>query len=196
MKLKSNKDFTVRDQLMKYQNEEKTSKLEREPEVRIDSFDVEKNNKLIAYNEAITNINPVYASLKPIRQVLLRVFTTPAKIDDNGIFVPNTIYVKRVTESGFGYAGETENPFPYSKKAIVVAVPETLKQSLSVGDIVLLSDDQVSAVVAGKGTNAEIIVKNAFVRNDIYTKKQIPSDPENEHYGYILVDYSNIQFKL
>lgn len=171
---------------MNYQKTD-APELEREQDISIKEIDSSANDLLIAYNENIFNLNPEYTELKPIRKVLLRVFTLPAKTDDNGILIANTLYVKKLTDSGFGYAGEIENPFPYSKKAVVIAVPEVLKSSLNVGEIVLLSDDQVNAVTAGSGNNAEVIIKNAFVRPDVYLKRQIPTEPSNAHYGYVLV---------
>jgi hypothetical protein len=180
---------------MNYQKTD-NPELEREQDISIKEIDLAANEALITYNENLFNLNPAYLELKPIRKVLLRVFVLPAKVDDNGIIIPNTLYVKKLTDSGFGYAGEIENIFPYSKKAVVVAVPEVLKSSLNVGEVVFLSDDQVNAVTAGSGNNAEIIIKNAFVRPDVYLKRQIPTEPTNEHYGYVLVDYADIQFKL
>lgn len=197
MKLKSNKQFSVRDQLVKSQIEDSVvEKTEREIDIEINAFDADKNSKYAAYNASVLELNPLYTSIKPIRKVIVRTYVQEATTDENGILRSPSIYVKKVTESGYGYAGVIENPFPYSRKVVIVAVPENLKLSLSPGEVVVLEDEQVQCFARGKGDNAETVVKNAFVRSDIYNEPTIPQDPTNEHFGYLKIDYSSIDFKL
>jgi hypothetical protein len=196
MKLKAQKQFSMRDQLVKAQVEDANTQSEREVDIEISDFDAEKNELYKQYNESILKLDTLYTDIKPIRKIIVRAFVQEAEEDTNGVLRSPSLFVKKVTDSGYGYAGVIENPFPYSRKAVVVAVPENLKLSLSPGEVVVLEEDQVQCFARGKGDNAETIVKNAFVRSDVYKELSIPQNPTNQHFGYLKIDYSAIDFKL
>lgn len=153
-------------------------------------YNDEQNQKLIDYNANIKNINPKYATLVPRFDVLVRVFVQPMEIGENQVLKPNTIPVTAPTNSGVGYIGSMANPFPYTAKAMVVAVPSEIKD-LKPGDVVILADSPVKGVAIGRGDQAVVTIPNKFVHPDEVNKypldNPVPTDPSDENYGYLII---------
>lgn len=162
------------------------------------SYDEDHNNKLKEYNTKINEIDKLYSSLNPRFDVLVRVYVNPMEVKD-GVLMPNTVPVKAPTNSNVGYIGAMETSHPYSKKAVVIAVPEEIKD-LKVGDTVVLSETPVKAQAVGKGDNAYILIPNRFIHPDEANKypveQPIPVDPTDRNYGYLLVKPFDIKIKL
>lgn len=153
------------------------------------SYDKEHNEKLKVYNTTVTEIDPTYAKVTPVADVLVRVFVHPME-EENGVLKPNSIPVEGQTKSGVGVIGYMENSFPYSQKAVVVSTPKD-NETFNVGDIVYLAASQIKAKAVGKGDNAMIMIPNKFVHPDEANKypieQPLPIDPSDSNYGYLLV---------
>lgn len=182
-----------------HENQVEGSPERSEDTVGIDKFDSEYNDKLIAYNEKVAELDPKYSSLKFRNQILVRVFVRPMVKDDNGVLLPNRAPVYAQTQSGLGVIGEMENPYPYENKAVLVCVPdkpgyEDLKQ----GEIVYLKDNPVRAISVGKGDRAEIRIPNSFIHPDDRSKYMTAAaeDPSDPNYGYVKVDNYEIEIIL
>ena len=152
-------------------------------------YDAEFNDKIKKYNSSIRTLDSRFSSLDPISKVMVRVFLKELVIE-NGVYIPNTTFVRLPTHQGAGYVGEIQNPFPYSNKAIVVAAPESTPYK--VGDIVVLSDNPIKAVPTGSGKEATITIPASFMHPDI--EVELTPDLDNPNYGYLLIDRYAIEF--
>ena len=162
-------------------------------------YNDDQNQKLVDYNANIKKINDKYSNLKMRFDVLVRVFVNPMEVGESGVLKPNSIPVSAPTNSGVGYIGQIHNPFPYTPKAVVVSIPDEIKD-LKVGDIVILADSPVKAVAIGRGDQATITIPNKFVHPDEANKypldAPIPTDPSDENYGYLIIKPYDIKIIL
>lgn len=161
------------------------------PQMPTIKYDAEFNSKIKLYNTLIEDLDPRFTSLTPVSKVLVRVFLKELTVE-NGVYIPNTTFVKLPTHQGSGYVGEVQNPFPYSKKAIVVAAPEST--DFKAGQIVILSANPITAVSTGSGKEATITIPASFTHPDIDI--ELTPDVNNPNYGYLLVDRYAIEFIL
>lgn len=188
-----NKETPVRDLSMKSfasSNEDLTPVFDEEINEKENDFplswDIEFNEILKKYNENILNPNPLYNSLVTRNKVLVRVFVNELTITPDGIVIPNTQRVVLPTKAGYGSIGTVESPYPYSSKAVIIAVPKYI-EDLVPGMIVQLSEEPTRAVPMGGGNEAAITIPNKFTHYS-YKSQEPPIDPMNPHYGYLLVD--------
>lgn len=189
--------FSARDLLAKYQKEDipQTNGTEVTREKDVDTFDYNEqvNEKILEYNKNILTLDPKYTSLKPLKKIIVRVFLKDMKRSAGGFLLPNVVMVKRQTNSGMGaVAGEIEAP-PYSKKAVIVAVPAHYKDYMPVGTQIYLEEDVIEAHAVGTSQEALIRIKNAFVHPEAGLN-QIPQTPDHEDYGYLAIPYEAISF--
>lgn len=166
----------------------------------VDEFNEDSNNKLKEYNEeGIYNIHPMYEELTPIEDVLVRAFVVPMERDEKGILIPNSAPVRAKAARGPGIIGVMNNPLPYSKKALVVAVPEGDHIKVKKGDVVMLSMAPVWGEASG-GDDAQINVPAKFIHPDEEMKYMATSglalNPEDKNYGYLLVRQHELNFKM
>ncbi len=197
-----NKETPIKDLSMKSfaQNEELEPIFEDDMQPRENeedfpiAWDAKFNDTLKEYNEKITELNPLYSSLVPRHKVLVRIFAKELTITPDGLVLPNTQRVSIPTKAGYGTIGEVENPYPYSRKAVVVAVPEYVKD-LTPGMLVQLGEDQTRGMAIGAGAGAVITIPNCFTHHS-FTENEPPIDPMNPHYGYLLVDSRFIEMIL
>jgi hypothetical protein len=148
---------------------------------------------ILDYNTNVINLDPSYTSLKPINKLLVRVFLKEIKVTESGLIIPNTEMVKRPTHSGYGSIDEVESPFPYSQKAVVVAVPPFVKD-IEPGDIVYLNTKPIKPEVVGTGQEAMITIPNAFIHPELGS--ELTTDFNSPLYGYLKINYTDIDFKL
>lgn len=158
-------------------------------------FTEEFDQKLISYNDRIKDLDSDYKAFRPYDNILLRLYVKPLERNESGLVVPHYEQVIIPTKSGQGAAAVVASPYPFSRKAVIVAVPdvEWMQARFNVGDTVLLSQKQVVARSTGYGEEAQIDVPNKFFLPDFYDRLGMPIDPENKSYGYILVNPTAIE---
>ena len=187
--------FSQRDLLLKYQKEDikETTGLEKIREQDIEVFDMNEdtNNKVIEYNKNIMTLDSDYSSLKPTKKLVVRAFMKELVRTEKGTLIPNYIPVSKPTTSGIGSSGVVEAP-PYTRKVVVVAVPEHY-QGVKQGDILYLSEDTIKAFAKGNGNEATIHVKDAFIHPES-NLSNIPDSISHKDYGYLLIEYHQIEF--
>lgn len=154
-------------------------------QIKESNYNLDLFESIERYNSNIMNLDSLYSELQPINDVLLRVFLLVPEKTANGLVVPFKKFVPIPTKAGVGSWAEVESPFPYSTKAIVVSAPIENKY-FKAGQIVQLANDQVEAQVVGSGEDAYIRIKNGFMHPDS-NLTIAPKDPNNIHYGYLLV---------
>lgn len=143
-----------------------------------------------AYNQNVKTLDPRYASVKPVAQVLVRCHLIEPKVSEAGLITPFSTRLEVNTESGRGRFEDVELPYLLALTAQVVAVPANTT-AVSVNDTVQLNERAVQGSVIGQGFDRKVVLRNAFIRTDLTT--EIPKDVTNEHFGYILVSVSDIQ---
>lgn len=151
--------------------------------------------KIEHYNKNVfTSVTDDYKKIKPLTDILVRVKVNEPRVSDSGLIASNKIYIPVPTKSGVGSLYVVENPYPYSKVAVVIAKPDSIT-SLDVGDVVLLSNTPVSGDVKNNGKDAVVEIPKAFVHPNSKLFR-VPTDMTNEHYGYLFIPYYEIQMVL
>lgn len=196
MKDRREKQQTVRDLLAEHQGQEKnplrTQSDKASLQIKEDVMTDQEVNDIKEYNRNITNLDPLYANIKPLHDILVRVYLIEPQLSESGLFLPHTEEVPVKTQNGIGVWNVTTG-FPYSTKAVVVAVPDG--SNLQPGNIVQLAPNQIKADVVGASNNAIVTVKNAFLHSDRGSVIP-PKDVTNQHYGYLLVPYYEVKAVL
>lgn len=115
-------------------------------------------------------------------------------VKDGDVLLPTTIVVDVPTNNKLGVLFQTENPYPFTHKAVVVSPCSVAENDLPTGTVVTIDTAFGLVRAKGSGDNAYIQV-NGFIHPDVSLDfTEYPTDPENEHYGYFLVP--NHQIKL
>lgn len=156
--------------------------------------EIEKYN---TYNEKVTELDELYTSLKPLqREVILRLIVKDfsKKRDDILIYSKNDIIpVKSGVNDGILYM-EVPSPYPFTRKAIVVSVPNE-NFYVQPGDTVALREKlQIGFKNQDQGY---VSVQGGFVHPDYEDDyDNVPEDPEDQHFGYVMVNENLINLKL
>lgn len=195
--MRSNDEQTMNDLLMEHQSEDQAETNVEKPQEEI-VFDDSYNKKLKEYNKNIKKLDKEFAKLRPRLKVLVRCYMKELKEDENGVLQVNTSLVTAKTKSGIGVVGSMTNPYPYSRNAVIVAVPDHYKDIPGLKDLkpkqeVVLANNPVTAVAVGYGHDAQINIPSSFIHPD-HDEMSVPQDPQNQNFGYLLVDSSKIEF--
>lgn len=150
------------------------------------------NEQVLQYNKNLTTLDPMYSSIKPLHEILVRFYLHEPKVV-GGLVMPFKQVVPVPTKSGVGSYEEIESDFPFRLKAVVVAAPES--NQLKPGDEVMLSRRAIQMNVVGTAANRQILVEQGFVHPDSLLH-DVPTDVTSQHYGYGLVQYHEIKAKL
>ena len=178
----------------------KNSKLAKVAETKQDTklndfdgfeYNEETVKKIKDYNTKVTDLDTDYTGFTPRTGIIVRVFLHEPKVEGN-IVIPYTQPIVIKTQNGLAQVAETESPYPYSKKAVVVSLPEVIKD-LKVGDIVQIENEVTKGYPIGGGRSAAIAIPKAFT---LYTydkpSNTPPTDPNHKHYGYLKIDSRDI----
>jgi len=193
-KNKPGKKNTMLDFIKDNQSSDPLAKQEAIAQTNIHAFKYtdEYNDQVIKYNNNLKNLNPLYSSIQPLHEILVRFYLhEPTKV--GGLVMPFKQHVPVKTKSGVDGYQEVESDFPFRLKAVVVAAPES--NQLKAGDEVMLSRRAIQMNVIGNGANAEIRVEQGFVHPDSMMH-DCPTDLTNEHYGYALIQYHEVKAKV
>lgn len=196
MKDKVGKKLTMNDVINEYkdfnpveeQRQKVTSNIKEE---KVDNVFFDKLKK---YNENFPNISEEYNKVKPLHSVLVRVKVKEPEISESGLVKPYMHLVKVPTKSGYGTWAEVESTHPYDTVGVVVAKPESITL-VNVGDTIVLTKNPVEPKVIGESNEAMITIPFGFVHPS-YNKEELPRDPDNPHYGYLLLPVYEIKAVL
>lgn len=150
------------------------------------------HKQIIAYNESLTTLDPLYSSIKPLHEILVRFYLHEPQVKGS-LVLPFKQTIPIATKSGQATYTDVESDFPFRLKAVVVSAPES--NSLKAGDVILLSRKAIQMYVVGTGANAAINVEQGFIHPDSHLN-EIPTDVTNQHYGYALIPYHEVKAKL
>lgn len=172
----------------------KRTRMYTDDELDIQEISQEELNAIYKYNSEVTNLDSDYMSVLPMSKVLVRVFLLEPNKTENGILEPHTQLLAVPTNSGYGSVMQIESPFPYSNKAVIVAIPPTFSL-IKPGDIVQLENNPVKPIVTGSGANASVHVPYAYMHPSANTI-EIPKTCTDKHYGYLLIPFHEIATKV
>lgn len=150
-------------------------------------FDDEFDNRLKKYNEIINEHPDHIKNLKKVNSLLCRFYVLPLPRTKGGLIKVNQAPVQVQTKSGIGYK-YVDDPYNWSVKAVVVKVPEFLKEDYAEGDIIFTKTTAVKREVREEA----LTVGNGFVHPDFGDIHDYPLDPLDPHYGYMWVDTRDI----
>ena len=202
MKDKAGKKTTMNDIIHKYQVEDEFNPVAEQvakqtENIKEENIDTEFFDKLTAYNIALTNrenIATEYSKVKPLHNVLVKVFVKEPVVTSSGLLRPYKQIVPVPTQNGYGDWAEIESPYPYDTLAVVIAKPDSLT-NVNVNDLVILSKNPVEAKVVGKSNEAYVSIPNNFTLPS-WKEETPPKDPTNPNYGYLLIPVYEIKAVL
>lgn len=194
MKDKQVKKFSMKDQLiLDGYDPSKKEKVKTISNVHASKYTNEYYDAVRKYNANLKTIDLKYKSVVPLNKILIRPYLYEPQVSESGLYLPYKQVIPVATKSGQGTYQDIESDFPYSPKAVVISAPEN--SNLKSGDIVFLSRKAISLVVLGVGVDAELRIENGFVHPDSgYV--DLPKDLNDPHYGYVMVEYFNIEAKI
>lgn len=163
--------------------------------VDVFDFNEEFNNKLIAYNESLSKLDPDFTGLQPFSKVLVRVEVTPLKQNAQGLYIPSEQMVTVQTKAGYGNLAALRNPWPFSRVATIIATPTFMKEEMQPGDVVILSGQIVEGKMLGSGDQGYINLPYQFLHPDFIEGNTMPLDPTHKAYGYMLIPAQAIEIK-
>ena len=155
----------------------------------------EFQNKIKDYNENMwPELDDLYTSFKPTVGMLVRVRLKTLRSQD-GVIIPNVDSLAIPTRNGDGYVYNIPNPFCFSKEAIIISTPDHYgDDDFPVGARISINN---KVRFVGKNTPAEdlkIDITGQFVHpsSDL---SEMPSDPLNRHYGYLIINPRDGEFE-
>jgi len=144
------------------------------------------------YNENIESFDEDYSSVVPTdMQLLIRLYAKEPKLV-NGLYEYNAPKVPVQTQAGTHIKEYVDSPYPFTKKAIIVAVSDRLKNEFKAGEIIQIADIPVHCPFPGK---RDVVPAFAYTHYE-YDNVQPPSDVDHKHFGYFLVPMSIVSTKL
>jgi hypothetical protein len=164
--------------------------------VDVFNFDEDFNNKLIRYNEIVSELDPDFTSLKPFNKVLVRVHVNPLKRNAAGLLIPSEQIVTIPTKAGYGNIAALRNPWPFGRIATIIATPVFMKEEMTPGDEVILSGTIVEGKMLGSVDQGYINLPFQFLHPEFVEGNAMPIDPEDKAYGYMLIPAQAIEVKL
>lgn len=169
-----------------------------EPVQTFDNQDVLKSlEDSILYNENITNHLPCYLETKPIQNVLIRIYRRLPIVTKSGLIVDmpsQADWAKVIKQVGSGQEmalNELPTEFKFTREAVIVALPEYLKDKLQVNQKVAINQIEVKSYK----TNDGVVYFNYMFSWTHPSASKIAAidDCTDPHYGYALVPYSFIE---
>lgn len=136
----------------------------------------------VAYNRNIRNWSEEYANFKPYNRVIVRCYVMEYEYR-NGIMIAPAMKVPVKTANGMTFKQYDDSPWPYSRRAIVVAVPEGYTK-YSAGQEVLL--DRHVVLCTKENVEADFYHPHGFTVDSWYDFEP-PKDMASEHFGYLIV---------
>lgn len=194
LKNKPAKKATMLDFIKENQSDSPLAKQTEISQHHVDAFKYteEYMEQVETYNSNLTTIDPLYSSMQPLHEILVRFYLhEPIKVGE--LINPYKEMVPIETKSGIGGYNEVETDYPFTNKAVVIAAPES--NQLKPGDTIMCSRRAVQLRVIGNGANAKILVDQGFVHPDSKLH-DIPTNVDSQHYGYALIQYHEIKAKL
>jgi len=188
---KVSKNFSMKDMVLENQTPQKVEKTKVLS--ALDGIDIVKFAKEVSdYNGSISDFDTDYSEMQPNGlSVLVRLFAKEPKLE-NGLYHYNSPQIAVQTTSGVGIKEYVNSPYPFTKKAIVVAVSPRLQSEYKPGELVQISDIPVVCPFPGQ---KDVIPVYSFLHYE-YDDILPPHEVTNKHFGYFMIPEEIIKTKL
>ncbi len=160
-------------------------------EVQPSRYTKEYMEQVARYNENVTILDKAYTGLHMVGSLLVRCYMYEIEVSPSGLIEPINAMIDIKTPSGGTTAKEVEITVPYSLKAVVVSVPENYPATKP-GTIVQLKPGTIHQDVVGDSKGYYINPRNSFSKIGKY-QQQFITDITSPDYGYVTINYSDIQ---
>lgn len=158
-------------------------------ELTATQFDETYVQQVDEYNATLKALDPKFANLIPINQVLVRCYLNKPYISPEGVIQPFPVMVTIPTAMG-PKATMVENDYNYDFKAVVVARPPSFSQLLP-GQTVIIKESAVRPQVVGDVKNGYFqVMPTAF--NYPNGVPMVGTKFGDRDFGYILVNYQDL----
>lgn len=193
MKDKRQKQMTINDLVQSHKINAAPTKRELDFEddvIEASLISQEDLNDIYEYNANLTQLDEDYKKVVPMSKILVRVFLHEPGKSEHGLLEPHRQLIPIQTNAGVGTLMEIESPFPYSNKAVVVAVPNGYI-SIQPGNLIQLESNPIKPIANGSGANARIHIPLSYMHPSA-PSLEIPQNCKNKHYGYLLIPFHEI----
>jgi len=141
------------------------------------------------YNDTITDIDPLYAGLKPLDGYIVRLCVREYMESSTGLLVLAPDMAQSIRPGSHTPGEAIRNPYDFDSVAVVVAVPE-FEKKLVPGDKVQVVRPRPEVVV-----DQVVHYENGYAHPD-YKLGELPKDTSSRHFGYALIPYNRIKVLL
>jgi hypothetical protein len=161
----------------------------------IEQFTEKEIKNFKEYNDNILTLDPLYSTLKPRnRNVIVRVFTRDFEKNTKGVLLHSKtefLPIRSGVNDQIIY-DEFPNPYPFTRKAVIVA---SEVMGLDKGSVVSLTGKPTVGI--GKQDSGFVQVQGAFIHPDEEENyNDYPQDPKDPNYGYLFINESQIQLNF
>ena len=151
-----------------------------------------KADDIKEYNANLKNLDELYTSMSPFRNIIVRMFHVEAEKTESGIILEPSLPMKEMTQNGIGIRKTMNTPWPYQRRGIVVSVPE-YEVWLKPGDIIEVSKHCIIAIKPS--VDHEPVLEYGFTHSS-YLSQEPPTDLTNRHFGYLYIGHDMILAKV
>lgn len=182
---------TIVDRIIDKVEQEKVKELTALQDKWSETFNIAKS-----YNDKIQKLDKDYTSVTPLNKVIVRCFhLLPEEFEVNGqVMYKNMPYIPmpEMTQNGVGIRKTYNSPWLLKNKAVVIALPSSLlgyNLPFSVGDIVQIH--QACVLPEKRSIDYDAQLLKGYTIPD-YQEFSPPTNPEDKHFGYLLLDIGEI----
>ena len=151
-----------------------------------------KADDIKEYNANLKNLDELYTSMSPFRNIIVRMFHVEAEKTESGIILEPSLPMKEMTQNGIGIRKTMNTPWPYQRRGVVVSVPE-YEVWLKPGDIIEVSKHCIIAIKPS--VDHEPVLEYGFTHSS-YLSQEPPTDLTNRHFGYLYIGHDMILAKV
>lgn len=136
------------------------------------------------YNEKVTELDPLYASLTPVRGVIVRMRHI-AMVFEGGLYRHPKVEIIVGSKSGHFILEPREAKYQMQNVGVIVAVNPAFKGSFRPGDLVQVDRQAVTPVKRSDNHPEEL--PNGFLHHSYTLDLNPPSTCTDRHFGYLLL---------
>lgn len=160
--------------------------MQKEAVVKAFTDDAEKRKW---YNDNLKEIDPLYASLKPLDGYIIRMSVREYVESKTGLLIVNPDMTQSVRPGSHTPGDAIRNPYDFDSVAVIVAVPHYDTQ-LKPGDMVQVVRPRPEVV-----GDQVVHYENGYAHPE-YKLGELPKSVESRHFGYALVPFNRIKVLL
>lgn len=152
---------------------------------KVDKLEVIRE-EINEYNKNITNLDPLYAELKPMRGIIVRMERINMTVLPSGLITEPSVEIIIGTKSGNYIKERRKASYQFRRVGVVVAVSQSFKDMLYPGSIVQVTPD---IILPQKPSDEHPeVMPFSFVHHSCDIDiQQPPKSHEDQHFGYFML---------